>query len=57
MSTRGEMKEPLRAAQREWRCPTLRKLPIAATASSTKPGGNNNDGGAGGKGEVAGDLS
>jgi hypothetical protein len=42
-----------RDAQKEWRSPVLRTLPIAATASSNKPGGNSNDGGGGGKGEVA----
>jgi hypothetical protein len=39
-------------AQKEWRQPQLRKLPIAATAQSNKPGGNSNDGGSMGKGEV-----
>jgi hypothetical protein len=42
-----------RDAQKEWRSPVLRSLPIVATASSSKPDGNSNDGGAGGKGEVA----
>jgi hypothetical protein len=46
-------KDP-RDAQKEWRSPVLRTLPIAATAHSSKPGGNSNDGGGGGKGEVAG---
>jgi hypothetical protein len=41
-----------RDVQKEWRSPVLRTLPIAATASSSKPDGNSNDGGAGGKGEV-----
>ena len=38
--------------QREWNRPRLQKLPIAATANSSKPGGNSNDGQGGGKGEV-----
>jgi hypothetical protein len=44
-------------AQKEWRSPVLRTLPIAATASSNKPGGNSNDGNGGGKGEVAGNIN
>ena len=40
-----------RDAQREWRSPVLRTLPIAATAQG-KAGGNTNDGGGNGKGEV-----
>jgi hypothetical protein len=39
---------------KKWSRPGLRRLPIAATAQSSKPGGNSNDGGGGGKGEVAG---
>ena len=45
-----------RDAQREWRSPVLRTLPIAATANSSKPAGNSNDGGGGGKGEVVGNI-
>ena len=44
--------------QKEWHTPQLRKLPIAATAQSGKPGGNANDGGSpSGKGEITGELS
>jgi hypothetical protein len=38
--------------RKEWREPRLRRLPIAATANSTKNAGQGNDGGGGGKGEV-----
>jgi hypothetical protein len=38
--------------RKEWRQPTLRKLTIAATASSTKGGLTADDGGAGGKGDL-----
>ena len=41
-----------RDALKEWCSPVLRTLPIAATASSTKPNGNSNDGGGNGKGDV-----
>jgi hypothetical protein len=46
-----------RPAQKEWHRPGLRRLPIAATASSSKPSGNSNDGDGSGKGEVVGELS
>jgi hypothetical protein len=47
------------ATQKEWRQPELRRLPIAATANSNKPGGNTNDSGGGGagKGEVQPEIS
>ena len=41
-----------RDAQKEWRSPVLRTLPIAATANASKPGGNTNDGNGQGKGEI-----
>jgi hypothetical protein len=42
-------------AKKEWRQPTLRKLPIAATANSSKGAGTMDDGisGKGGSGDVA----
>ena len=43
-----------RDAQKEWRSPVLRTLPIAATANASKPNGNSNDGGGVGKGETTG---
>ena len=46
-----------RLARKVWCSPELRRLPIAATASSSKPEGNSNDGGGGGKGEVTGEFS
>jgi hypothetical protein len=44
-------------AQKEWRPPELQRLPIAATAQSSKPGGNSNDGSSPGKGEVSTTIS
>jgi hypothetical protein len=47
-------------ARREWRKPKLQKLPIAATASSSKPVmtiGNDSAGSGGGKGDVHGIIS
>jgi hypothetical protein len=47
-------------ARREWRKPKLQKLPIAATASSSKPImtiGNDSAGSGGGKGDVHGVIS
>ena len=50
IGTKGELaREP---TQKEWRRPGLRKLTIAATASSTKGGLTADDGGAGGKGDL-----
>ena len=46
-----------RLARKVWYSPELRRLPIAATASSSKPEGNSNDGGGAGKGETVGDFS
>ena len=46
-----------RPARKVWCSPELRRLPIAATASSSKPAGNSNDGDGGGKGEVTGEIS
>ena len=46
-----------RPARKVWCSPELRRLPIAATASSSKPEGNSNDGDGGGKGEVTGEIS
>ena len=46
-----------RPARKAWCSPELRRLPIAATASSSKPEGNTNDGDGGGKGEVLGETS
>jgi hypothetical protein len=44
--------------RREWRKPSLQKLPIAATANSSKPVMNTgNDGAGGGKGDVHGVIS
>jgi hypothetical protein len=39
-------------ALKEWRRPGLRKLPIAATAQSSKGDHNADDGGGGGKGDL-----
>jgi hypothetical protein len=46
-------------ARREWREPRLQKLPIAATANTSKPGATfiGNDGGAPGKGDVVAQIS
>jgi hypothetical protein len=48
-------------ARREWRKPSLHKLPIAATANSMKPNvtniGNDSSGSGGGKGDVHGIIS
>ena len=46
-----------RPARKVWCSPELRRLPIAATASSVKPEGNSNDGDGSGKGEVTGETS
>ena len=46
-----------RLARKVWCSPELRRLPIAATASSVKPSGNANDGDGSGKGEVTGEIS
>ena len=46
-----------RPARKVWCSPELRRLPIAATASSSKPEGNSNDGGGAGKGETVGEFS
>jgi hypothetical protein len=40
-------------SQKEWHRPGLRRLPIAATASSGKATVAGNDGGGGGKGDVS----
>jgi hypothetical protein len=40
-------------AQKEWRRPGLRRLPIAATSGSGKATISGNDGQGGGKGDVA----
>ena len=49
--------EIARSIQKEWRPPVLRRLPIAATASSGKRITRANDGLGGGKGDVAGLMS
>ena len=46
-----------RPARKVWCSPELRRLPIAATASASKPEGNSNDGGGVGKGETFGEFS
>jgi hypothetical protein len=48
----------MEVARREWRTPKLQKLPIAATANSSKPVMTiGNDGSGGGKGDVHGLVS
>ena len=54
---KSESVTALSPVQKEWRRPRLRRLPIAATAQSSKPGGNTNDGSGGGKGEVSAEVS
>jgi hypothetical protein len=47
-----QLQDVIHSGRQEWRRPDLRRLPIAATAESSKGGDNANDGEGGGKGDL-----